>query len=220
MQATSPTITTSLVAGSFTLAAAMVGFLSARHLQNRTSKANARDQLRIALNELIAAVFDLQIALAAYDTRWNSWRVRGQGVGMAFLEFIAGKAEGNWGHGTLRASQTVVDWDHKSADAAMAVISGPLSRVGAALGRVLLLPEPAVAVAGKDLSDALFAVVLAHGSPNIYRPAVRTRELKRAAERLEEALANLTAVAHKRLDPPPRWRRALEWSTGVVRRVR
>lgn len=220
MQTPSITVTTSLVTGSFTLAAALVGFLSARHLHSRTSKANARDQLRASLNELIAAVFDLQIALAAYDARWNSWRVRGQGVGMAFLEFLAAKAEGDWGQGTLRASRTVVDWDHKSADAAMAVLSGPLSRVGAALGRVLLLPDPAVVAAGHDISDALFAVVLAHGSPNVYRPTVRARELKRAGERLAEALADLAAVARRRLHPSPTWRRILEWSSGAVRRRR
>lgn len=54
VQTPSITVTTSLVTGSFTLAAALVGFLSARHLHSRTSKANARDQLRASLNEGLA----------------------------------------------------------------------------------------------------------------------------------------------------------------------
>jgi hypothetical protein len=158
-----------LVAGGFTLAGVVISQVITVVLQRQSRRAAARAQVETVTAELFDAVFDLQRAVLVHDAQWGVWRPRLMRVGLAALEFLAGRATGSYPEGAVRGARIALDWGDRETAAAGVLLAGPVGRVTAALARVALLSDKAIVDAGMRVAEAVFAVTTAYGDSAMYR---------------------------------------------------
>lgn len=174
---------------------AMATQLLSAWARRRAARASRRDQLVAAAVALVAAAADVQTALNLHAARWLDRRARFDTIGMATLDWWAGKEEHGPATGAARAVRTALQWNRDGL-AIAAGVAGPRAVFAAALGRWTVLVDPRDLDYGLAVSDALDQLARAHTGP--------ARRRRAAARALDRAGVRVIAAARARGGASPR----------------
>lgn len=168
---------------------AVAGHLVSAWSRRRAGRDARRDQLLAAAVELVAAAATVQTALNLHAARWLDRRSRWQTIGMATLDWWAGRTEHGPATGAARSVRTMLQWNREGLAVAADTASQRAVFI-AALGRWTVLADPRDLHYGLAVSDALDRVTEAH--------TASARQRRTAERALERAGVRVIAAARAR----------------------
>ncbi|MEY9849585.1 hypothetical protein ABH940_006694 [Streptacidiphilus sp. BW17] len=184
-----PTITGALIGAGGSLAI-FIGGIATNSISNRgAAKSAAQQQARSAVQELIQAALDLQLALVAWETRWRDRSVVTGTIARAVTQVIAGNQEGHLFHGMATGLGTAAEWRGAADGAQETIVLGPMSRMTAATAHISMLQDAPLREASNGVVMALAELMTAYGS----KP--KSPERRNAERRVGEALGKVGDAA-------------------------
>jgi hypothetical protein len=193
-----------LVGGGLALAGVWWTQRSSRRQRERDDRDAVTDKIETVCAELLAAVFDLRLAMVTQHPQWNTWEPRLRTGLRAAVEFLAGRHSAGVAYGVLMASRAVDAFQERSTAAAQAMLGVPVQRFTTALSRAVLLPDKAVADAAGNLGIAAMAALSAYGADGLYRPKAAEAGRRAADDAVDQAAGAVTDAVRRRREPAPR----------------
>lgn len=180
-----------------------------RH-RDREGKTAERNRAEKLAHELFEAVSELHLALRTYVPQHNAWQPKLMLLGVAFLEYSAGKASGGYANGTAQAGRLIFDTYQREMAAAVG-IQVPLQRVLAASAQATTFPDEKVRTAALELGRVAADAGTAYGLDNLWRGKQAAAARQDADALLYAALGEMVTVVNDYLRPKPEVRKASRW---------
>ena len=200
-----PTVTGALIGAGSTVVGVAVTAVSASFKERAAERSATASQAKAAVKALINAVFDLQVALATYESHYQSTRSWAHPLIHALTQVAAGYVDDKPVHGAATGMSTALTWRRTSDAAADATLMGPYSRMTASLAEIALLPDPQLREASAKVNTAV--ANLAGTYTGKRKPALRTA----AETSLSDALGDLSRAARTYTGASVK-RRHLSWA--------
>lgn len=166
-----------------------VGGLVAGALKDRaTARAAAVDQSRAAVQDLVRAAFDVQMALALIEAHWRDKQTKTAVIARSFFQVLGGYREDRILQSAATGLHSVIEWRRAADVAEEAIITRPLSRLTAAAAQIAMLDDAELRAASSDVTDAIVNLMTAYEQG-------RRGNRDSAAAQLETAMGRLGAAA-------------------------
>ncbi|MFE4824064.1 hypothetical protein ACFRFU_48540 [Streptomyces sp. NPDC056704] len=185
---TAAPIWAAVIGGIVTLAIFLAGQATTSRREKAARKAAAASKARDAVQELLRAALDTKAALAIWETRWRDKRSIWVTMTRSFAQILAGYRDDRIYTGVADGLASAMAWRGASDAAEEAIVSGPMSRVGAAAAQIALLSDAELRAASTEVTNALGKFVSAYAEkPKSAARAKADKELNEAVGKLAKA---------------------------------